>query len=95
LAGARSHNFARFSSQWCTAQIKQPPASSRPNDRWNVYFMSALLSALPSALDQIDGLCAQISLAMANAEWRIYLTIAVIVVLSYLLLPFKNDPDRP
>jgi hypothetical protein len=47
-----------------------------------------------SLLGNIDRVCRQFAAALHNAEWRIYATIALIVVLSALHFPRKNDPDQ-
>jgi hypothetical protein len=43
---------------------------------------------------EIDRLCAQIALALHNAEFQIYGTLALIIVMSALLFPPKDDPDQ-
>ena len=47
-----------------------------------------------SLLGDADRLCGQFAAALHNAEWQIYATIAFILVLSALLFPRKNDPDK-
>lgn len=49
----------------------------------------------PSAvLAAIDRMCGQLAAALHHAEWQIYATLAVVVILSVLLFPPKNDPDQ-
>jgi hypothetical protein len=47
-----------------------------------------------SVLGAIDRWCGQIAAAMHGAEWQIYATLAVMVVLSVMLFPPKNDRDQ-
>jgi hypothetical protein len=47
-----------------------------------------------SFLGDIDRVCGQFAAALHTAEWQIYATVALIVVLSALLFPPKNDPDQ-
>jgi hypothetical protein len=47
-----------------------------------------------SLLGDIDRLCGQFAAALHNAEWQIYATVALIIVLSALLFAQKNDPDQ-
>ena len=47
-----------------------------------------------SVLAEIDRLCGQLAVALPNAEFQIYATLALIVVLGVLLFPPKNDPTR-
>jgi hypothetical protein len=47
-----------------------------------------------SLFGDIDRLCAQFAAALHNAEWQIYATLALIIVLSTLLFPPKDDPDQ-
>jgi hypothetical protein len=47
-----------------------------------------------SLLSGIDRLCGQLAAAIHNAEWQIYATLTLIVVLSALLFPPKDDPDQ-
>jgi hypothetical protein len=45
-------------------------------------------------LDQVDRLCGQFAIALHNSELQIYATLALILVLSFLLFPPKDDPDQ-
>jgi hypothetical protein len=45
-------------------------------------------------LAEIDRFCAQIAAAIHGSELQIYATLALIVVLSALLFPPKDDPDQ-
>ena len=45
-------------------------------------------------LGDVDRLCGQIAIALHNAEFQIYATLALIVVVGVLLFPPKNDPDQ-
>jgi hypothetical protein len=47
-----------------------------------------------SFLGDVDRLCGQIAAAMQASELQIYATLAVIIVLSFLIIPPKNDPDQ-
>jgi hypothetical protein len=47
-----------------------------------------------SILAGADRLCGQISTALHNAEFQIYATLTVIVVLSALLFPPRDDLDQ-
>jgi hypothetical protein len=47
-----------------------------------------------SPLGEIDRLCGQFAAALHNAEWQIYATLALIIVLSALLFPPRDDPDQ-
>jgi hypothetical protein len=47
-----------------------------------------------SLLSNIDQLCGQFAAALHNAEWQVYATLALIIVLSALLFPPKDDPDQ-
>jgi hypothetical protein len=42
----------------------------------------------------IDRVCGQFAAALAHSELKIYTTIALIIVLSALLFPPKDDPDQ-
>jgi hypothetical protein len=52
------------------------------------------MSDTTSILEQIDRVCGQIALAMHNSELQIYATLTLVIVLSFLLFPPKNDPDQ-
>ena len=45
-------------------------------------------------LGTIDRFCEQIATALHNAEWQIYVTLTLIILLSFLLFPPRNDPDQ-
>ena len=47
-----------------------------------------------SLLGAIDRLSGQFAAALHNAEWQIYATLTLVIVLSALLFPPKNDPDQ-
>jgi hypothetical protein len=47
-----------------------------------------------SLLDAIDRLCGQFAAALHNAEWQIYAALTLVIALSALLFPPKNDPDQ-
>jgi hypothetical protein len=44
-------------------------------------------------LGEFDRVCGQLAAAMQNSELQIYATIALLLVLSVLLFPPKNDPQ--
>ena len=52
------------------------------------------MSYILSSLSDFDLLCGQFATALQHAEWRIYATLALILVLSALLFPPRNDPDQ-
>jgi hypothetical protein len=45
-------------------------------------------------LGNLDRLCGQFAAALQHAEWQLYATLALILVLSALLFPSRNDPDQ-
>jgi hypothetical protein len=47
-----------------------------------------------SFLAGVDRLCGQFASALHNTEWQVYATLAVLIVLSTLLFPPKDDPDQ-
>ena len=47
-----------------------------------------------SFLAGVDRLCGQFATALHNAEWRVYATLTILIVLSVLLFPPKDDPDQ-
>jgi hypothetical protein len=47
-----------------------------------------------SLLGDIDRPCGQFAAAVHNAEWKIYATLALVIVLSALLFPRQDDPDQ-
>jgi hypothetical protein len=52
------------------------------------------MSDTPSILANIDRICAQFATALQHSQSHIYAAIALIVVLSVLLFPPKDDPDQ-
>jgi hypothetical protein len=56
--------------------------------------MPAVMSDSLSLLGAIDRLSGQFAAALHNAEWQIYATLTLVIVLSALLFPPKNDPDQ-
>ncbi len=52
------------------------------------------MGAISSALADADRLCRQISTALHNTEFQLYATLALIVVLSILLFPPRDDLDQ-
>jgi hypothetical protein len=53
-----------------------------------------MLSYSLSALAAIDRLCGQFATALHNSEWQIYATLTLLILLSALLFPPKDDPDQ-
>jgi hypothetical protein len=47
-----------------------------------------------SFLADIDRLCGQFATALHNAEWQVYATLTLLILLSALLFPPKDDPDQ-
>jgi hypothetical protein len=47
-----------------------------------------------SLLGHIDRLCGQFAAALQYAEWQIYATLALILFLSAVLFPPRDDPDQ-
>jgi hypothetical protein len=47
-----------------------------------------------SFLATIDRLCSQFATALHNAEWQVYATLTLLIVLSALLFPPRDDPDQ-
>jgi hypothetical protein len=47
-----------------------------------------------SLLGSFDQLCGQFASALHNTEWQVYATLTLLIVLSALLFPPKDDPDR-
>lgn len=47
-----------------------------------------------SLLGEVDRLCGQIASAMHASEWQICATLALMIVLSVLIFPPKDDPDQ-
>jgi hypothetical protein len=59
----------------------RPRGSGDPMDSGNIFHM-------------IDRICGQFAAALQHSELKIYTTIALVIVLSALLFPPKNDPDQ-
>lgn len=55
--------------------------SGDPMDSGNILYM-------------IDRICGQFAAALQHSELKIYTTIALVIVLSALLFPPKDDPDQ-
>jgi hypothetical protein len=53
-----------------------------------------MISLVVTLLDTIDRLCGQFATALHNSELQIFATLTLILVLSFLLFPPKNDPDQ-
>jgi hypothetical protein len=47
-----------------------------------------------SLLGGFDQLCVQFATALHNTEWQVYATLTLLIVLSALLFPPKDDPDK-
>jgi hypothetical protein len=47
-----------------------------------------------SMLAEIDQICGQIATALHHSELQIYATLTLLVILSVLLFPPKDDPDQ-
>ncbi len=47
-----------------------------------------------SVFATIDRLCGQFATALHNAEWQVYATLTLLILLGALLFPPKNDPDQ-
>jgi hypothetical protein len=45
-------------------------------------------------LAEIDRFCGQIAAAIQGSELQLYATLALIILLSALLFPPKDDPDQ-
>ena len=45
-------------------------------------------------LADIDRLCGQFAAALHNAEWQVYATLALLILLSAVLFPPKDDLDQ-
>ena len=54
----------------------------------------AKVNASVSFLADVDRLCGQFATALHNAEWQVYATLTLLIVLGALLFPFKDDPDQ-
>jgi len=47
-----------------------------------------------SFLADVDRLCGQFATALRNTGWQIYATLTLLIVLSALLFPPRDDPDQ-
>jgi hypothetical protein len=47
-----------------------------------------------SILDTVDRVCGQFATALQHAQFQVYATIALVVILSVLLFPPKDDLDQ-
>lgn len=52
------------------------------------------MNEMISVLDKFDGVCGQFATALQHAQMQVYVTIALVVVLSVLLFPPKDDRDQ-
>lgn len=52
------------------------------------------MSETSSVLGGLDRLCTQFAMALQGSELQIYTTLALMIVLSILLFPPRNDPDQ-
>jgi len=52
------------------------------------------MSGISSILSNVDCVCGQLALALHNSELQIYGTLTVILMLSMLLFPPRDDPDQ-
>lgn len=55
---------------------------------------TASMSDSTSMLAAIDRFCGQFATALQHSELQLYATIGLVIVLSVLLFPPKNDPDQ-
>jgi hypothetical protein len=54
----------------------------------------AIMSGNLSVLADFDRLCGQFAAALHNTEWQIFATLTLLILLSALLFPPKDDPDQ-
>jgi uncharacterized membrane protein YtjA (UPF0391 family) len=47
-----------------------------------------------SFLADVDRLCGQFATALHNTQWQIYATLTLLIILSALLFPPKDDSDQ-
>jgi len=47
-----------------------------------------------SFLADVDRLCGQFATALHNTGWQFYATLTLLIVLSALLFPPRDDPDQ-
>ena len=52
------------------------------------------MSDFAADLAAFDRLCGQFAFALHQSELKVYVAIALVVVLSLLLFPPENDPDQ-
>jgi len=52
------------------------------------------VSDIPSILGDIDRICGQVAMAMHNSEFQTYGMLTLVVILSALMFPPKDDPDQ-
>jgi hypothetical protein len=53
-----------------------------------------MMSGKLSVLADFDRLCGQFAAALHNTEWQIYATLTLLILLSAVLFPPRNDPDQ-
>jgi hypothetical protein len=85
-----------LSAHWAAVRSKYS-RSKHSRSTHLIGISSKALAAMTSAysiLVEIDRVCGQFASALHNGQLRIYLTLVVIVALSALLFPPKDDPDR-
>lgn len=78
----RSHTFAHFANQWDSSFGLNHEKAPRP------------VSDIPSILGDIDRICGQVAMAMHNSEFQTYGMLTLVVILSALMFPPKDDPDQ-
>jgi hypothetical protein len=54
----------------------------------------AVMSGNLSFLTDVDRLCGEFAAALHNTEWQTYATLTLLILLSALLFPPKDDPDQ-
>jgi hypothetical protein len=47
-----------------------------------------------SVINEIDRVCAQISLAIHNSQLEIYTATLALAAIMFLIFPPRNDPDQ-
>lgn len=52
------------------------------------------MSNSASVLDVIDRVCGQFAAALQHSQLQLYTTLALVIVLTVLLFPPKDDPDQ-
>jgi len=53
-----------------------------------------MMGETSAMLGEINRLCAEFATALQRSELQLYATIALVIVLSMLLFPRKDDPDQ-